>query len=287
MYVREIETEKAWEPLADRVMAPLPQRWIYGETAKRVGREALRLCIYEGMRPVAVAQIIMRSMFGIRTSLITRGPLFLDEIDTATQRAALKQLRRALPNGIKLASPEDALGRLPLSCAPEIAELDLTPTLPELRAQMNGKWRNGLKKAESTRLQVARMEATPRALMPILHAEKTRQAMGKYRALPPEFTLALQAVAPRSLRLFTASDAQMLFIVHGNSATYQIGHSGPEGRALNAHNLILWNAMQQLKAEGVVRLDLGTLDKGKAPDLAHFKLRSGAKLRALGPASLI
>ncbi|WP_226550321.1 GNAT family N-acetyltransferase [Celeribacter naphthalenivorans] len=286
MDVREIETQKTWEALADRVMAPLPQRWLYGDAAERVGREVKRFCVFDGDMPVALAQVVMRPMFGLRTSLITRGPLFFD-LDTATRTNALRGLRRALPKGVKLASPEERLKRLSLSAPPEIAELDLTPSLSGLRAQMNGKWRNGLKKAEATRLKVARLEATPAALMPLLQAEKDRQAAGKYRALPPEFTLALQEVAPRSLRLFTASDAHMLFVVHGNTATYQIGHSGPEGRASNAHNLILWDAMQRLKAEGVMRLDLGTLDTAKAPDLARFKLRSGATARRLAPAALI
>ncbi len=286
MDVCEIETQKAWEALADQIMAPLPQRWLYGDAAKRVGREVKRFCVFDGDTPVALAQVVLRPMFGLRTSLITRGPLFFD-IDTATRTTALRGLRRALPKGVKLASPEERLKRLSLSAPPEIAELDLTPSLSELRAQMNGKWRNGLKKAEATRLKVARLEATPVALMPLLQAEKDRQAAGKYRALPPEFTLALQEVAPRSLRLFTALDAQMLFVVHGNTATYQIGHSGPEGRTSNAHNLILWEAMQRLKAEGVIRLDLGTLDTAKAPDLARFKLRSGATARRLAPAALI
>ncbi|WP_321363256.1 GNAT family N-acetyltransferase [uncultured Celeribacter sp.] len=287
MDVREIETQKTWEALADRVMAPLPQRWLYGDAAKRVGREVVRLCVFDGVAPVALAQIVIRSMFGIRTHLITRGPLFFDEPDVMSRKTALRSLRRALPQGIKLASPEERLGRVPLSAPPEIAELDLRPCLSGLRTQMNGKWRNGLKKSEASRLKVARLEATPAALMPLLQAEKDRQTAGKYRALPPEFTLALQEVAPRSLRLFTASDAQMLFVVHSNTATYQIGHSGPEGRASNAHNLILWQAMQRLKAEGVQRLDLGTLDTAKAPDLARFKLRSGATARRLAPAALI
>jgi lipid II:glycine glycyltransferase (peptidoglycan interpeptide bridge formation enzyme) len=79
----------------------------------------------------------------------------------------------------------------------------------------------------------------------------------------------------------------MLFIRHGNSATYHMGHNGPDGRVNNAHNLILWDAMRRLKALGVTRLDLGTIDAKNAPDLARFKQRTGAQARSLGPAQLV
>ena len=291
MDVRQINECATWEALADRVMAPLPQRWIYGETAKRLGREVRRLCIFDNTgpiaTPIAIAQIVMRTKFGMRTSLLSRGPLFLPECPQHIQRAALTSVRRALPFGIHLMTCETRLRRIGLTAAPEVVELDLSQELASLRAGMHGKWRNALKKAESTRLKVAQLQPSPGVLMPLLRTEKSRQAKGRYRGLPPEFMLAVQDVAPKSLRLFSASDAQMLFVIHGTSASYQIGHTGSEGRALNAHNLILWEAIQRLKSEGVLRLDLGTLDRNKAPDLARFKLRSGAQARHLAPAALM
>lgn len=284
MDMREIDTAKDWDALADRVRAPLPQRWLYGAAAERIGRQTRRFCLYDEERPVAIAQVVIRPLWKVQMSLITRGPLFLERCD---RKAVVKTLKRALPFGVKLMSPEETLGGIKLSVAPELAELDLTRDLDTLRAGLDGKWRNALKKAEATRLRVARLQPSPQVMMPLLKAEKDRQSEGRYRGLPPEFTLAIQDVAPKSLRLFEAGDAQMLFVLHGNSATYQIGHTGPEGRKANAHNLILWEAMKRLKAEGVLRLDLGTLDRDKAADLARFKLRTGANARTLGPASLM
>lgn len=284
MDVHVINCETEWEALADRVLAPLPQRWLYGEAARRVGREVRRLCISDRAHPVALAQVVMRPLLAWRISLTSRGPLFLRPCD---RQAAVTALRRALPAGVKLMSPEDRLGRLRLSAPPEVAELDLTPPVSALRAGLDGKWRNALKKAENTRREPVQTRPSAQTLMPLLHAEKRRQAAGRYRALPPEFTLAIQKVAPDSLRLFSGPDAQMLFIRHGTSATYHIGHSGPEGRRLNAHNLLLWNAIEALRAEGVLRLDLGTIDRDRAPTLARFKLRSGAQARRLGPAGLL
>lgn len=52
----------------------------------------------------------------------------------------------------------------------------------------------------------------------------------------------------------------MVFILHGAVALYHIGHVGAAGRALNAHNLILWHAIQKLRRKGIRSLDLGGLD---------------------------
>ncbi len=284
MQMREIDNETEWEALADQVMAPLPQRWIYGAAAQQIGRGVLRLCVYEAGHPMALAQVVFRCLFGLHICLATHGPLFF----AATREAEmLRLIRRALPFGVALISPERGLGGLPLSAAPEVAELSLAGDLAQLRARMDPKWRNGLRKAEKSAGSVTCIRPPPEALMPLLRAEKARQSKGAYRALPPEFTLALQAASAEALRLFTCEDAQMLFVTHGNTATYQIGHTGPKGRCSNAHNLILWEAMQHLRSEGITRLDLGTINRAKAPGLARFKLRTGAQARRLAPAHLL
>jgi len=92
---------------------------------------------------------------------------------------------------------------------------------------------------------------------------------------------------PGQAKLFTAFDgrdpvAQMLFLRHGGGATYHIGHTTGRGRALSAHNLLLWNAMCWLAAKGHRRLDLGLISTDKAAGLARFKLATGATARALG-----
>ncbi|WP_417271364.1 GNAT family N-acetyltransferase [Celeribacter sp.] len=283
MQADPITHEADWQTLTDRAHAPLAQRWLYGAAAQAVGREARRVLVMDGDRPVAVAQSVCRKLGGVSVGLVTQGPLFIAPCDP---RRALKTLRRALPR-LTVMTPSSHLRRLSLSAATPTLVLDLTHDEDHLRAGLNGKWRNALKNAEKARLKVAQITATQAALTPLLHSEKQRQSQGHYRALPPEFTLALLHVAPHAFRLFEASDAQMLFLRHGNSATYQMGNAGPEGRAVNAHNLILWEAMMRLKAEGVERLDLGTFDAVKAPDLARFKMRTGGAQVVWAPAQLL
>ncbi len=279
--------EADWEALADRVEAPLPQRWLYGAAAARIGRDVRRLCVYDSGQPVAMAQVVLRPVFGLTLGLISHGPLFLPSETAPKPRAILRAFRRALPLGVTLMTPRDRLRRLGLSPAPDIVELDLTPPLAALREAMNGKWRNALRKAERDTTPVTHFSPSPATLAPYLRCEKRQQAARRYRGLPPEFALVLQDVAPTSLRLFERHDAFMLFVLHGNTATYHIGHTGPEGRAQNAHNRILWEAITRLKREGVRRLDLGTIDLARAPDLARFKLRTGAHARRLSPAAVL
>jgi hypothetical protein len=284
METQHITDPKTWQALTDLMEAPLQQRWIYGAAAERIGRSVTRRAVFANEQPVALAQSVGRAIVGIETRLITRGPLLVQQ-DMAPD--ALKCLKRNSGSWLNIMTPDRSYKRLPLSQRPTICELDLHQDLEVMRAAQHTKWRNALKKAENSRLKVAQVTATATALMPLLRTEKNRQKSGAYKGLPPEFTLALQEVMPKALLLLEVCDAQMLFIRHGNSATYHMGYSGPEGRAANAHNLILWQAIKKLKALGVTRLDLGTIDAKRAPDLARFKRRSGAHTRRLGPAQLI
>jgi lipid II:glycine glycyltransferase (peptidoglycan interpeptide bridge formation enzyme) len=80
--------------------------------------------------------------------------------------------------------------------------------------------------------------------------------------------------------------AFMLILLHGDTATYHIGWTGPRGRAVGAHNLLLWDASCTLAARGYIRLDLGRTDPLRTPGIARFKLGAGAAPRDLGPTRL-
>ena len=45
--------------------------------------------------------------------------------------------------------------------------------------------------------------------------------------------------------------AGMLFLIHGQAATYQIGWTTPTGRETNAHHLMLWRGIEELQQRGV------------------------------------
>ncbi|MCA0043304.1 GNAT family N-acetyltransferase [Celeribacter litoreus] len=283
MEVREIISKAEWDALTDQATAPLTQRWLYGAAAELCGRDCMRLGVFKDGQPLAITQVVGKTVLGFNVGLTSQGPLFF----TDNTRPALRALRHHLPLGFHVMTPRKRLRRLPLSAPPQLATLDLTPSLPTIRSTFHGKWRNALVKAERAVLDVQHTSPTADELMPLLQLEKERQSERHYRALPPEFALALHAADATAFHLFATDDAGMLFLRHGNTATYHIGHSGPHGRKTNAHNLLLWSAVKYFHDEGVKRLELGTLNPSKAPDLARFKLRTGAVAETYAPASLL
>ncbi len=186
--------------------------------------------------------------------------------------------------GVLIATPETRAlpGLLPVAARTSLAVLDLRPGLAALRAGLHGKWRNRLVRVEASGLWVG----TCRQIDWILAREaENRQKFG-YRGLPRDFLLGWSD-APEAWRIYAARHrgkivAAALFLLHGSGATYQIGWSGRQGRRLNAHNLVMWRAIEGLRADGFDRLDLGRADRDRAPGLARFKLGTGAAQHVLG-----
>jgi lipid II:glycine glycyltransferase (peptidoglycan interpeptide bridge formation enzyme) len=61
-------------------------------------------------------------------------------------------------------------------------------------------------------------------------------------------------------------------------ATYQVGWSGDVGREQNAHNLILWRAIRELRERGVRTLDLGGVNTTRSAGIARFKIGTGGQV---------
>jgi lipid II:glycine glycyltransferase (peptidoglycan interpeptide bridge formation enzyme) len=64
-------------------------------------------------------------------------------------------------------------------------------------------------------------------------------------------------------------------------ATYHIGWANDAGRELNAHNLLLWRAMQGLRERGIASVDLGGVNTHALPGISRFKLGTGGAVRTL------
>lgn len=280
-----------WEAQADLACAPLQQRWDYGATVAELGGQVARLEVRQGGAPVAWAQFLRRKILGVEIALCLRGPLWADspvDLWDALRPAARELGVRALIVAPNAAADLPRQGFTEVMTGAQVAMLDLTADAPDLLARMQGKWRNRLRHAQRAGIQVRKL--TGAAACPdwlLQHENAQRRARG-YRNLPPAFHRAWAGMHPRGLVCRVARDgdgrpmATMVFARHGTSATYQLGWSAPAGRAVSAHNLLLWQAMNGLKAGGVRMLDLGTLNTRDAPGLARFKLGSGAQPVQLG-----
>lgn len=298
MKIRWTAPSKA--PLPDAPVA-MQQHPRYGAACIAWGRDARWAEISDGGAPVGGALALMRRVGGLGgAALVSRGPVWAP--GAAAQAEALIALRRGVPIrglGALFVTPEDAAEAPALSAAGlvqvqtpvHVAELDLTAPEPARRAAQTVKWRNRLVAAEASGLKIRRTALKPDPSHWLLREEAAQQRARGYRGLPPAFAAAWASTAKDAAQLFVAHKggdplAAMLILMHAPAATYHIGWSGPEGRSLNAHNLILWRATGWLAARGIARLDLGSVNTEDAPGLARFKIGAGAAARPLGGAWL-
>lgn len=282
-------SDRAWEArlAALEPDAALQNRFAYGAIAAAGGRAVRRCVLSRAGQDLALAQLIGRRGLW----LLARGPVFAPDLADGTRRALLRRLARSV-RGLLVATPEAPLagvGLVPLITPRHHAIWDIAGPSEALRAGLSGKWRNALVRAERAEITVRR-ERDPSWL--IAREAAQRQARG-YRALPGDFALAWDRACPGAMLALTVRDragtgvAGVIFLRHGTGASYHLGWTGPEGRQMQAHNLLLWEAAARLRAAGVERLDLGEVNSEAGAALMRFKLGTGARLRPLAASSLV
>ncbi|MDE4134169.1 GNAT family N-acetyltransferase [Phaeobacter sp. QD34_3] len=178
-------------------------------------------------------------------------------------------------------------GALPLMGPASIARLDLSSSPERRRAALHQKWRNRLKHGESQGLRLTRQTMPFDANHWLFAADQAQQSKRGYRSWPLALTLAYGQANKGMAKLFQAFEgkdpvAAILVLRHGREASYHIAQTTRRGKALSAHNLLLWEAMSWLSAQGCKSLDLGVINTEDAPGLARFKLGTGAQLHRLG-----
>ena len=219
-----------------------------------------------------------------QVDLISRGPVTSCSQDRWEWLRSWRNYHGDIPlllNALDI--PADALrqsGFWPLITASYTATLDLT-TPNQMRTAMHQKWRNRLNRSEHEKINVNHYELADNHWL--LDAERLQARTRRYRGFPPEVSLAFAAENPGQAIIFEARHdgdiiAAALFLRHGKMVTWQIGHSRPAGRRLNAMNLLLWRAMVWLQERGHTALDLGVLNSQDAAGMTHFKLGTGARI---------
>ena len=155
--------------------------------------------------------------------------------------------------------------------------LDLSRPVAEMRRALKPNWRNKLRQGEHNRVTIIGEEST-KHLDWLLERYTEDRAMRGY--VGPSQTLirslCRHGQKDHTIRTLIASHsgqriAGILLACHGRSATYFVGYSGPEGRRLRAHNLLLWHAATLLKEQGMLWFDLGGVNDAGAASIARFK----------------
>jgi len=165
--------------------------------------------------------------------------------------------------------------------------LDLTPSIDDLRANFNQKWRNSLVNGENNAQKsnsTVKWDQKGALYSQIKRKYAQDKANRGYGGISPQF---LDILAPfvihsnnmliGEMRSEDAVIASVMFIKHGNSATYQIGVSSIEGRDAKAHHLLLWQGINMLKLQGVQTLDLGGINDDTAQGVKKFKQGMGGR----------
>ena len=285
-------TESDWRRQLERVpRTNLFQSWDFGEAMRRAeGQEPVRAYLYAKDLHVGLVQGFRVRRLGFLSFVrVLRGPLFFQPTPPEIHAIAVQTIRRAYPLthltwttvmpeiGVAdvwdKASATRGLNRV--MDGYETSFLDLRRGTDHLRGGLKQKWRNQLAKAEDAGLSLERTGDAGWLLENYEEQRRQRRYTGPsaslLSALPAENSLTLTA------KRNGATVAGVHFLRHGPDATYQVGWTGEDGRAVNAHNLLLWKGLLALKQDGVRWLDLGGLDAEKMPGIAHFKQGLGGE----------
>ena len=274
------------------------QAWIYGEALTSLGVSMARAMVWQDGQLVAIAQFMCKRVLGyISLASCTRGPIFHPDLSPADRAAIYKRLRQSVPvphlkvplfspdcSGEQL-DPAETRGMSRVMTGYSTVLLDLTQALSTLKAQLEGKWRNRLNKVlANVKLQV-HVQASLKRCDWLLGQELAQREAKKFHGLPADFVKAYITCAADHRQAFVVAYAElgkntvggMLFLIHGRVASYHVGWSDEEGRRLNAHNALLWQAMAYLKDMGIEVLDLGGVNTHDLPGISRFKLGAGGQ----------
>ena len=290
----------AWDAAHGQAAGPLQQDWAYGSTMLVSGGTVIRAAIQAEGKTVGLAQCVVRRFgnFG-GVALCTRGPLWLSPLNGKDKAHAYRSLRQSLPvKGLRFLfvtpnepSSED-VGLSPLKrvmTGYSTALLDLTPSMADLRAGLEKRFRHRVGGAEKSDLTVHRVGTNVGQYRWLMDAEQQQRDNRSLQGMPLHFVDAYIASRKQpghnvlTLRADIGRDrvAGMMFLLHGQAATYQIGWTSDAGRDAHAHNLLLFKGMEALKERGIRSLDMGGINTGRSAGIARFKISTGAKVLTL------
>ncbi|MEY2660819.1 MAG: hypothetical protein RLZZ123_1991 [Pseudomonadota bacterium] len=302
--------EVLWNPLLSQAWArfhhqnagSLQQAWAYGEALRALGVEVVRAVALENGQWRAAAQFIGRRLLGyISLASCARGPVFDAQTDALWRREFIRRLRTELPVRrlrVPVFSPNQSVldwdaaqmqGLHRVMTGYSTVMIDLRRPAEGLRADMDGKWRNRLVKAEGNANLKVFFQPSRAVSQSLLDEESKQRRSRGFFGLPLEFVNAYIAAHDRPAQAFRVSWAEhnkrlvagMLFLLHGRVATYHMGWSDESGRESNAHNILLWRAMQELPACGIDSLDMGGVNTQDLAGISRFKLGAGGQVLTL------
>lgn len=248
-----------------------------------------------GLVQILEAQFLFNLFHAV---ILDRGPLWFDGFGGAAHISSFfkkfneifpkrfGRRRRILPEvetGVTIEKILSQCGLESVNCKKyQTLWWDLTTDKDVARQHLRKNWRGSLQKAEKTGLEII-WDDKGKFYPWLRQIYKQDKAIRGYNGPPPKlldnlalFSTSASPMIIGKVRLDGHDIAAVLFICHGQSATYQIGWSSQKGREVCAHHFLLWQARFMLHSLGIKDLDLGGSNNETAKGIKKFKEGTGA-----------
>lgn len=277
--VLPITDQAIWDALVARAQVPhLPQCYSYGEGKRAKGWSVQRVAFQRGGRTLAIATVLVRRLLGLRfLTRINRGPLLLETASAQEITDIYTAIRRhwrgplliapALPHGLDSTTIlTDASFQLRHDKGWMSGRIDLDRGQDAIWSGFASNFRNRVRQAEKAAptVRIASDAATYEWLLE-RHVQNMREK--GFSAADPVLLRALRTSKPEDVLVFQMMDdgravAGMSVVRFGDCAEYHVGWFGPDGRRLNAGNVLMWETIKELQRRGLKQFDIGGLRAG-------------------------
>lgn len=284
------------------------QSYHYAQAACKINRQRARwgLIIIDGQEAGLCQLLEAKTLWGLLHAVILdRGPLWFDGYGGAAHvKFFFEKLLQEFPNRFgrkrrfipeiedgpsarQLTGQISGFNRQDNQSSYQTLWWDLTIDDEIARSQLRGNWRSSLNQAEKSNLKVV-CDDQGKLYSWLRPIYKTDKQLKGYSGASPQLldNLAAFSTSENPMVIMKAQKegrdiAVVMFLVHGRSATYQVGWSSEEGRTHNAHHFLLWQARSVLKQYGVQEIDLGGVNDETAAGVKKFKEGTNAKASTL------
>lgn len=290
-----------WDDLWSRVEnTNLLQSWEYGDAKSKVEwwKPVRFLILNDSGAPIGVAQLLVKTLpFIGGVARLNRGPLYLNPYKACKKTVvqSLHELKKECHRrnwwrlyiapeieDHQILNSQIAIGAIKLKnkISWASARLRLKISEDEILKNINGKWRNLLRKGKKSGVRVKIWEGDKSKFKNFLNEYSELQKMNGFNGVSKSLltSLSRQKSDCWAFMLFFAVTEEdeiigsVASIVHGDTATYLIGITNKMGRNLCANYLLLWNAILEAKKFGCTYYDLGGLNANTPVGISHFKL---------------
>lgn len=321
-YQSEVDkvSESDWCGLLDRFEdANIYQSWSFGSVHWGT-KELSHLVLKRDGKVVAIAQlrIFRLSSVGQWTAYLMWGPLCHlcgQELDLSAVRAMAAALREEFveKRGLYLEIKANAFSHSRRAEVFQLAfsrfdqrsgtngknyrtfVLDLSPSIEDLRRQLDRKWRNRLSAAERNGLRIVEGEST-REYDTFSNLYSQMWERKRFQTtVSTELFRRVQEYLPANqrMRILICKHGEepvagLVCSAIGNLAIYLLGATNENGMKLKAAYLLQWTMIQWLKDRRIRYYDLGGINPIANPGVHHFKKGfNGADVSHINPLVLV